>query len=88
VTWLESNWLGAVQTIAAVAQVITALLIVRLTRRLASATDANARSAKDQVDELVEARLTNIKPYMHLLSAGKTGEPDPSLVLIGLGVQI
>lgn len=85
-TWLEANSLGAVQTIAAVAQVVTAALIVGLTRRLAMSTDAYAKSAKDQVDELVQARLATIQPYLHLVSAGTTGSPDRYLV--GLGVEV
>jgi hypothetical protein len=68
-TWLETNWLGAVQTLAAVAQVVTAGLIVRLTSRLAAATDAYAKSAKDQVDELRAAREASIRPYVMLARA-------------------
>jgi hypothetical protein len=87
-TWFEANWLGVVQIVAAVAQVVTAVLIVLLTRRLAAATDAYAKSAKDQVDELVQARLATIQPYLHLISAGTAGEPEPHQVLVGLEVQV
>jgi len=79
-SWLESNWLGVVQTIAAVAQVVTAAFIVRLTRRLAESTDAYAKSAKDQVDELVQARLATITPYLHLVTAGQRSTADPYLI--------
>ena len=43
-TWFEANWLGAVQTVAAVAQVVSAALIVFLTRRLA--TDRRLRKER------------------------------------------
>jgi hypothetical protein len=79
------SWQEAIQTITAVGQVVTAALIVVLTWRLAAATDAYAKSAKDQVGELVEARLATIQPYLHLVTAGARGEPDPYFV--GLGIE-
>jgi hypothetical protein len=60
--WLENNWPTVVQAASAV-------VIVILTRRLTKATDAYARSAKDQVDELVESRHATIRPYLHVVNS-------------------
>jgi len=41
----------------------------------------------DQLDELVQAHLATIQPYLHLISAGTTGELQPEQVPVGLEVQ-
>jgi hypothetical protein len=80
------TWQEAVQTITAVGQVVTAALIVVLTWRLAAATGAYAKSAKDQADELVRARLATVQRYLHVVLAGASGTPDRYLV--GLTVEV
>jgi hypothetical protein len=42
----------------------------------------------NQVDELVRAYPATIQPYLHLISAGTTGELQPEQVLAGLEVQV
>ena len=42
----------------------------------------------DQLDELVQAHLATIQPYLHLISAGTTGELQPEQVPVGLVVQV
>jgi hypothetical protein len=82
-----------VQAAAAIVQAAAAIVIVVLTRRLTKAndalvraTDSYARSARDQVDELVTARLATIRPYVHLAAAGtKESACDP--FLIGLIIE-
>jgi hypothetical protein len=60
------DWPVLVQAVAAFVQAAAAVVIVRLTIRLAKAndalvkaTDSYAGSARDQVDELVKARLAD-----------------------------
>jgi hypothetical protein len=72
VAWLDLH-AGAVQG-------VTAVGIFLLTIVLAAATVWYAKSAKEQVDELVRARLATIKPHMHVVGSSHGGTPDGYLV--------
>jgi len=81
------DWTAWVQAAATIVQAATAVVIMLLTRRLAKAndalakaTDSYAKSARDQVDELVTARLATIQPRLHLTAAGHHGAPDPHFI--------
>jgi hypothetical protein len=65
IAWLDHH-AGAVQG-------LTAIGVFLLTIVLAAAIVWYAKSAKDQVDELVTARLATIKPYMHVVGCTHGG---------------
>jgi hypothetical protein len=67
IAWLHLH-AGAVQG-------LTAIGILLFTIVLAAATIWYARSAKDQVDEQVRARLATIKPRVPVVSASHGGKP-------------
>ena len=90
-----ADWPTWVQAAAAFVQAAAAIVIVALTRRLAKAndalvkaTDSYAKSARDQVDELVRVRLTSIKPYLHVTWAKIELGPLPTYVgtIVRLGL--
>ncbi len=85
--WL-ATWSTVVQAAAAVASFAAAGVIAWLTWRLAKSTDAYARSADKQVDELVRARLATIKPHMHVVSGSHGGRPGQYLDQMVVKVEL
>jgi hypothetical protein len=63
---LSEQWPSIVQALAAVAQVITAIIIVRLTRRLVRATDTYAALTKTAVDLSTKQYEGDVSPMWHL----------------------
>ena len=75
-----------VQAIAAVASVVLAIVIAFLTFRLTTATENYAKSADDQVKELVEGRLAAIAPFLHVTRIlVEKGDPQ---TLVGIIVRV
>lgn len=72
---LSGQWPSIVQALAAVAQVITAIIIVRLTQRLVRATDTYAALTKTAVDLSTKQYEVDVSP-MWLLTLHPTSTAD------------
>jgi hypothetical protein len=64
--YLSEQWPSIVQALAAVAQVVTAIIIVRLTQRLVRATDIYAALTKTAVDLSTKQYEGDVSPMWHL----------------------
>lgn len=89
------DWPTWVQAAAAIVQAAAAVVIVRLTVRLAKANDAlanatnsYAQSAREQVSELVRARLALVQPYVEVVQCSIGGRVDPYLQGLEIGVEL
>jgi len=83
VRYIGQQWTAIVQAVAAIAQVVTAILIVRLTTRLARATDTYAGWTKAALDLSSKQYADDSLPMWHL-SLLQAPEGGVSLKLFNL----